>query len=186
MSASIEESSKFGYSDVELRNLESVYRSDLFTGKKIIVSGAGSGLGKAIATLFAKLGADLIICGRNEEKLVNAADYLKSLGGGVSAHVMSIRDPEVVNTFMNDAWAAFGGVDILVNNAGGQFAFNTLKLIVTVGWAIYPIGYFLGYLSGSETTDFGTVNIVYNVADLVNKTAFGLAIWVGATMDSSK
>lgn len=121
MSASTEESPKFGYSDVELRNLESVYRSDLFTGKKIIVSGAGSGLGKAIATLFAKLGADLIICGRNEEKLVNAADYLKSFGGGVSAHVMSIRDPEVVNTFMNDAWAAFGGVDILVNNAGGQF-----------------------------------------------------------------
>ena len=71
-------------------------------------------------------------------------------------------------------------------NAGGQFAFNTLRLIVTFGWAIYPIGYFLGYLSGSETTDFGTVNIIYNIADLVNKTAFGLAIWVGATMDSSK
>ena len=71
-------------------------------------------------------------------------------------------------------------------NAGGQFSFNTLRLIVTVGWAIYPIGYFLGYLSGSETTDFGTVNIIYNIADLVNKTAFGLAIWVGATMDSSK
>ena len=71
-------------------------------------------------------------------------------------------------------------------NAGGQFAFNTLRLIVTVGWAIYPIGYFLGYLSGSETTDFGTVNIIYNIADLVNKTAFGVAIWIGATMDSSK
>ena len=121
MSASIEESSKFGYSDVELSNLESVYRSDLFAGKKIIVSGAGSGLGKAIATLFAKLGADLIICGRNEERLVNAANYLKSFGGSVATHVMSIRDPEAVNTFMNDAWAAFGGVDILVNNAGGQF-----------------------------------------------------------------
>ena len=72
------------------------------------------------------------------------------------------------------------------NNAGGQFAFNTLRYIVTIGWAIYPIGYFLGYLSGSETTDFGTVNIIYNIADLVNKTAFGVAIWVGATMDSSK
>ena len=71
-------------------------------------------------------------------------------------------------------------------NAGGQFAFNTLRYIVTIGWAIYPIGYFLGYLSGSETTDFGTVNIIYNIADLVNKTAFGLAIWVGATTDSSK
>ena len=71
------------------------------------------------------------------------------------------------------------------NNAGGQFAFNTLRLIVTVGWAIYPIGYFLGYLSGGEATNFDTVNIVYNIADLVNKTAFGLAIWVGATMDNS-
>ena len=71
-------------------------------------------------------------------------------------------------------------------NAGGQFAFNTLRYIVTIGWAIYPIGYFLGYMSGSETTDFGTVNIVYNIADLVNKTAFGVAIWIGATMDSSK
>ena len=71
-------------------------------------------------------------------------------------------------------------------NAGGQFAFNTLRYIVTIGWAIYPIGYSLGYLSGSETTDFGTVNIIYNIADLVNKTAFGVAIWIGATMDSSK
>ena len=71
-------------------------------------------------------------------------------------------------------------------NAGGQFAFNTLRYIVTIGWAIYPIGYFLGYMSGSETSDFGTVNIIYNIADLVNKTAFGVAIWIGATMDSSK
>ena len=68
-------------------------------------------------------------------------------------------------------------------NKGGQFAFNTLRLILTVGWAIYPIGYFLGYLS-SGPADAGTVNVVYNLADLVNKTAFGLAIWAGAKMDS--
>ena len=67
-------------------------------------------------------------------------------------------------------------------NMGGQFAFNTLRLILTAGWAIYPIGYFLGYLGGG--TDADTVNIIYNVADLVNKTAFGLAIWAGAKMDS--
>ena len=67
-------------------------------------------------------------------------------------------------------------------NKGGQFAFNTLRLILTAGWAIYPIGYFLGYLGGG--TDANTVNIIYNIADLVNKTAFGLAIWAGAKMDS--
>jgi bacteriorhodopsin len=68
------------------------------------------------------------------------------------------------------------------NNKGGQFAFNSLRLILTVGWSIYPIGYFLGYLGGGA--DLGTVNVIYNIADLVNKTAFGLAIWAGAQMDS--
>ena len=67
-------------------------------------------------------------------------------------------------------------------NAGGQFAFNTLRIILTAGWFIYPLGYYLGYMGGG--TDTGTVNIVYNIADLVNKTAFGLAIWAGAKMDS--
>ena len=69
-------------------------------------------------------------------------------------------------------------------NAGGQFAFNTLRWIVTAGWAIYPVGYFLGYLWGGAEVDAGTVNIIYNIADLVNKTAFGLAIWAGAKMDT--
>ena len=68
------------------------------------------------------------------------------------------------------------------NNKGGQFAFNSLRLILTIGWAIYPIGYFVGYIGGGS--DLGTVNIIYNIADLVNKTAFGLVIWAGATMDS--
>ena len=67
-------------------------------------------------------------------------------------------------------------------NAGGQFAFNTLRIILTAGWFIYPLGYYLGYMGGG--TDTGTVNVIYNIADLVNKTAFGLALWAGAKMDS--
>ncbi len=67
------------------------------------------------------------------------------------------------------------------NNKGGQFAFNSLRIIINVGWAIYPIGYYLGYLGNGASLD--TVNIVYNIADLVNKTAFGLAIWAGARMN---
>ena len=53
-----------------------------------------------------------------------------------------------------------------------------LRLIVTVGWAIYPIGYVLGY-SGAGSSDF--LNIVYNLADFVNKIAFGVVIWAAAT-----
>ena len=61
-------------------------------------------------------------------------------------------------------------------------AYNTMKWIVTIGWAIYPIGYFMGYMAGG--VDDNSLNIVYNLADVVNKIAFCLAIWAAATADS--
>ena len=60
-------------------------------------------------------------------------------------------------------------------NAASQSAFKTIRLIVTVGWAIYPIGYVMGYMTQSASID--SLNIVYNLADLVNKIGFCLAIW---------
>ncbi|UTC24088.1 bacteriorhodopsin-like [Candidatus Comchoanobacter bicostacola] len=68
-------------------------------------------------------------------------------------------------------------------NKASQLAFTYIKWIVTVGWAIYPIGYALGYLSPYGNLDL--LNITYNLADLVNKTAFGLAIWYAAKLDST-
>ena len=70
-------------------------------------------------------------------------------------------------------------------NAACQQAFKTIRAIVTFGWAIYPIGYYLAYMGGG-TNDNETLNIIYNLADLVNKAAFGLAIWVAATSDSEQ
>lgn len=66
-------------------------------------------------------------------------------------------------------------------NPACQKAFGALRLIVTVGWAIYPIGYFLGYLTSGA--DSNLLNIIYNYADLINKTAFGLVIWAAAVQD---
>ena len=57
-------------------------------------------------------------------------------------------------------------------------AFTAMRMIVTVGWAIYPLGYLLGYLAGGVDTN--TLNIIYNLADFVNKIAFGLVIWAAA------
>ncbi len=68
-------------------------------------------------------------------------------------------------------------------NSASQSAFNTIKWIVTVGWAIYPVGYALGYFGGIQND--AALNIVYNLADLINKTAFGLAIWAAAKADSA-
>ena len=59
-----------------------------------------------------------------------------------------------------------------------QKAFNALRLIVTVGWSIYPLGYLLGY-TGAASPD--GLNLVYNLADFVNKIAFGVVIWAAAT-----
>ena len=58
-------------------------------------------------------------------------------------------------------------------------AFNSMRIIVTVGWAIYPLGYIFGYLAGD--VESSTLNIIYNLADFVNKITFGLIIWSAAT-----
>ena len=68
--------------------------------------------------------------------------------------------------------------------ASSKMAFNAMRWIVTVGWAIYPLGYILGY-AGMMSGD-GTLNLIYNLADFVNKIAFGLVIWAAATSDESR
>ena len=66
-------------------------------------------------------------------------------------------------------------------NAAGQTAFNAMRMIVLIGWSIYPIGYLVGDAGSADS-----LNIIYNLADLINKTAFGLVIWAAAVQDSNK
>jgi len=112
---------KFGFTRTELRERDTVFAPDLFKGRTVVVTGAGGGLGLAIASLFARLGATLAVCGRNPEKLENAADFLRSFGGEVLTREMTIRDPEQAAAFVDAVHDRFGGLDVLVNNAGGQF-----------------------------------------------------------------
>ena len=71
-------------------------------------------------------------------------------------------------------------------NQSSQFAFQTIRLIVLIGWAIYPIGYILGNFGNLGVEGMEAMNAIYNLADLVNKTAFGLVIWYAAKKDSVK
>ena len=57
-------------------------------------------------------------------------------------------------------------------------AFSAMRMIVTIGWAVYPLGYVFGYLTGG--VDANSLNVVYNLADFINKIAFGLVIWAAA------
>ena len=69
--------------------------------------------------------------------------------------------------------------------ASVQSAFKLMRNIVLVGWAIYPLGYFLGYLTGGEPSESANMlNVVYNFADVVNKIAFGVIIWSVAVAET--
>ena len=63
-------------------------------------------------------------------------------------------------------------------------AFGAMRMIVTVGWAIYPLGYVFGYLTGG--VDANSLNVIYNLADFLNKIAFGLVIWAAATQSGGR
>lgn len=68
-----------------------------------------------------------------------------------------------------------------------QKAFSLMRWIVVVGWAIYPIGYFLGYLTGASPKDsMVLLNVTYNLADVINKIAFGVIIWTAAVSETDK
>jgi len=62
-------------------------------------------------------------------------------------------------------------------------AFSAMRMIVTIGWAIYPLGYIFGYLTGG--IDANSLNVIYNLADFINKIAFGLVIWAAAMQSTS-
>ena len=61
-------------------------------------------------------------------------------------------------------------------------AFSAMRIIVTIGWAIYPLGYIFGYLTGG--VDANALNVIYNLADFINKIAFGLVIWAAAMQNT--
>tara|TARA_E500000331_G_scaffold65913_1_gene60565 strand:+ start:24 stop:791 length:768 start_codon:yes stop_codon:yes gene_type:complete len=69
-------------------------------------------------------------------------------------------------------------------NKGLVTAFGAMRMIVTVGWAIYPLGYVFGYLTGG--VDANALNVIYNLADFLNKIAFGLVIWAAAMQSGGR
>ena len=125
---------RWGLDDTELASYPTVYRSDLLTGQVALISGGGTGLGRAMAYLFARLGAQVMICGRRQEKLDETAAGIRAhLGREIASRAMTIRDPEAVAELLDETWSRFGSLDILVNNGGGQFPQAAIDFSVK-GW----------------------------------------------------
>lgn len=104
-----------------------MYRNDLLAGKRILVTGGGSGLGAAMAERFAGLGAALVLCGRRAEVLDATADRMRSAGATVHTAVCDVRDAAAVEAMVESAWAD-SPIDVLVNNAAASFIAQTENL----------------------------------------------------------
>ncbi len=101
----------------------------LLRGKAILVTGGGTGLGRAMGERFLQLGARLAIVSRREAVLRTAADeMMAACGGEVLPIACDIRDADAVERTIDAAWAHFGGLDGLVNNAAGNIAAPTERL----------------------------------------------------------
>jgi len=111
----------------------SIFHAELYKDKTVLVSGAGSGIGLAIALLFVRLGAKVAICGRSPEKLAAVQSFVQDHGAHILTHTADIREPAQITQLFAAIEQHYGALDILVNNAGGQFAQAAIDFSIK-GW----------------------------------------------------
>ena len=105
----------------ETMSVTDIFKSDLFKGKNVFITGGGSGINLGIAHSFASLGANIAICGRTEEKLAKAADQLKSYGIEVFYDTADVRDADRLKDVVDKSAEVLGSIDVLVAAAAGNF-----------------------------------------------------------------
>jgi NAD(P)-dependent dehydrogenase (short-subunit alcohol dehydrogenase family) len=106
-----------------------MFRPDLLKGKRILVTGGGTGLGREFAAQFLAVGATVHICGRRKGVLGETAAALTAQHGGtVRTHAVDIRDAAAVDAMVQAVWDDGGALDALVNNAAGNFISRTEDL----------------------------------------------------------
>ena len=104
-----------------------MFQTDLLAGKRILITGGGSGLGAAMAARFAELGASLLLCGRRVEVLESTAATLRQRGAAVATARGDVRDAQAVEAMVSAQWQA-APIDVLVNNAAATFIAQTETL----------------------------------------------------------
>lgn len=111
----------------------SIFRPDLFAGQTYLVTGGGTGIGRAVAHELASLGAYVVLAARTAENLERVAGEIRAAGGSASHFVANIREEEQVRALFDFTLAERGELHGLVNNAGGQFV-SPAEMISLKGW----------------------------------------------------
>jgi citronellol/citronellal dehydrogenase len=123
----------FGLTDDELAIQRTVFASDALKDMVVVVTGATGGIGRAIAWLFARLGALVVLVGRNQTKLDALTARMTQHALKVSSYAADIREPDAVPALFDAIWKSQGRVDSLINSAGGQFPQAAIDISVK-GW----------------------------------------------------
>src|SRR5713226_3927871 len=116
-----------------------MFEKNLLSGKKILITGGATGLGKSMGHRFLELGASLCICGRREQLLAEtAAELSAATGGVVKIFPCDVRDTARVEAMIEEFWHD-GPIDVLVNNAAGNFIARTEELSIGAFEAVIGI-----------------------------------------------
>jgi citronellol/citronellal dehydrogenase len=129
----LERADRLGLTDDELAVHRTAFASDALRDMIVVLSGGTGGIGRAVAWLFARLGAHVVLVGRNQEKLDVLVSNLTARKLRASAYAADIKDPDAVKALFDAAWKVHGRVDSLINSAGGQFPQPAIDFSVK-GW----------------------------------------------------
>ncbi len=155
------------------------FRSDLLSGQVVLVTGAGSGIGRFTAVQLARLGADIAICGRRPEPLQTTKGLIEKLGRRCHVQDMSIRDADAVADLVKQTWDKLGRLDVLINNAGGQFAQSAMDFSVK-GWnAVIDTNlngpWYLMQAAGRRWKEASHPGAIVNIVTVANNGQPGIA-----------
>lgn len=175
---------RIGPTDAALAEHPTVFSADAFAGRVVLISGGAGGIGRAMAWLFGRLGARLVLTGRDGAKLEALCTALAECGITADAHVLDIRSTEAVAALFAHVAKSHGRLDLLVNSAGGQFPMAAIDL-PEKGWkAVVSTNldgtWFMMQAAARLWRDAGAPGSIVNIVVVTRQGLHGVAHTIAA------
>jgi citronellol/citronellal dehydrogenase len=175
---------RFGLDDAALAVQPTVYAPAALAGQVVLISGGAGGIGRAIAWLCARLGAHVVVAGRNTARLESLASAIVANELKASSHAIDIREPVAVGGLFDKIWSVHGRLDMLVNSAGGQFPQAAIDFSVK-GWnAVINTNlngtWFMMQAAAQRWRDAGQPGSIVNIVVVTTHGLYGVAHTIAA------